>query len=47
MEFYEGYTAVDLPKYGRDRKVSEGVIFDVNTPQWAGVNNLAKSVRCG
>lgn len=47
MEFYEGYIAVDLLKYGRDRKVSGGVVFDVNIPQWAGVNNLATSVRCG
>lgn len=23
MEFYEGYGAVDLPKFGRDRKIPQ------------------------
>lgn len=31
MEFYERYIAVDIPKFGRDSKAPEEIIFELNT----------------
>ena len=47
MMFYGGHTAVNLPRFGRDRKAPEEIILDMDIIQQAGINILAKSMRCG
>lgn len=47
MMSYGEHTVVDLPRFGRDRKVPEEITLDMNTKQLARINNLAKGMRCG